>query len=358
MPENVYFAPLEGSASAAQYKDKIQKIFLKAGFNKLFSSGAIVAVKIHFGEEGNTGHIAPKHAATVIDEIKRRRGKPFLSDTTTLYRGNRTNAVDHIALAEAHGFTLKACGAPVIIADGLRGQSSVAIKIKGKHFKQAHIGTEFAHADAMIALNHATGHIGTGFACAIKNLGMGCSSRGGKRAQHSHMKPSVKKSNCTACGECIKWCPEEAISLAKASKKFAKIIEKNCIGCGQCFTVCRFDSIGFDWGAGGKELMERVAEYALAAMTVLDRKAGFINFLTHVKENCDCMGRDEPKLLPDIGLVAGSDPVAVDTASLDLIEERGGEIFKKIYPDFDPRDQFRHSEKIGLGTSKYKLVKV
>jgi len=358
MPEKVYFAPIEGSVREFNFEGKLKKLFSAAGLDKVFSPDELVAVKIHFGEKGNTGHIAPKHTGYIINEIRRRRGKPFLTDTTTLYRGQRGNAVDHLALADEHGYNFRNCGAPLVIADGLRGQSGVAIKIKGKHFRQAHIASEFAHADAMITLSHATGHIGTGFACALKNLGMGCASRGGKRAQHSHMRPQADRLKCTACSECVKWCPENAIKLVKKKKKVAQINAKKCIGCGQCFSVCRFSAIEFDWGNMGRDLQERIAEYALAAAAALGGKVGYINFLTRITESCDCMGIDEPRIVPDIGLVAGRDPVAVDAASYDLIAERNGDVFKELYPDFEVRDQFTHAEKIGLGTSKYKIIKV
>src|SRR3990172_5842106 len=211
--------------------DKTGTLLRAAGIRERAGRGALTAVKLHFGEKGNTAFIRPIFVRKVVEEIAAAGGKPFLTDANTLYVGTRSNAVDHLNTAIENGFSFASVGAPLIIADGINGKDFVAVNIEGKHIKEAKIGSAVYHADAMIAITHFKGHELTGFGGALKNIGMGLGSRSGKQGMHSDMLPYVEAGNCLGCAKCIKWCPATAITIDKATKT-ATIDESKCLGCG------------------------------------------------------------------------------------------------------------------------------
>jgi uncharacterized Fe-S center protein len=262
--------------------------------------------------------------------------------------------VDHLRLAHEHGFTIDQVGAPIVIADGLLGSGEKEVAIPGKIFNHVHIANAAIETNALIAVTHVTGHMATGLGGSIKNIGMGFASRKGKLRQHATMKPNVSDKYCTGCGICIRWCPADAI-LMKEDK--AWINEKLCIGCGECLTVCRFDAIKHDWQMGENELQRRMAEHALGVVIDKRKKTGFINFLTSVTKDCDCIGMPQKPLFKDIGVLAAIDPVAIDAASLTLIEQKIGKSLTDLsYPRIDPWVQIRHGEEIGLGVAQFDLI--
>ncbi|MCL1972746.1 MAG: DUF362 domain-containing protein [Endomicrobia bacterium] len=345
MSSKVYFLPWER-------REELPK-FLKAAkvFNHVKARN-FLAIKIHFGEDGNKGYIKPEYVAPVVKIAREKTAFPFLTDSSTIYVGKRSDAYHHVLLANKHGFTIEACGCPVIIGDGLRGNNKQDVEVNLKHFKTVSIGRDIVQSDSFIFMNHFKGHEISGFGGAIKNIGMGCASKEGKYAMHNTAKPAVKASKCTACGICVKNCYQQALRLE--NKKI--VMDKNkCVGCGQCIVSCAFGVFGLNWDEDPKVVQEKIVEYAAGVLK--NKKASYINFLNHISKDCDCFSIKNPPLMEDVGIVAGEDPVAVDQASYDLVNKAYGKnFFKKVHPEVNPEVQLEYAEKIGLGTRKYILV--
>lgn len=357
MVSTVHFVPIEDGERIESIARKAKALFDLAGFDTMIKPNHTVMIKLHFGEEGNIGHINPRVVAGLVTRIRQLGAKPFLSDTQTLYVGRRSNAIDHLVLAHEHGFTLDRVGAPVIMADGLLGENQVDVEINARHYKKVKIAIEAKTARVIIALTHITGHPGAGLAGSIKNIGMGLASRGGKLSQHSAVVPQISTEKCVACGTCTEWCPTGAISIPDNT---AVIDEGMCIGCGECLSVCPESAIGFTWSESAANMQEKMAEHTLGVYKVRRRMVVCMNFLVHITKNCDCGARKaDPPDIPNIGIVASNDPVAADQATIDLINERNRrDIIKEWYPNIDYAVQLRHGEEIGLGSTQYRLVEV
>lgn len=312
----------------------------------------LVALKIHFGEKGNHGYIRPQYAKAVADKVKDKNASPFLTDTSTIYAGKRVNAVSHTLLAAEHGFTLGKCACPVIIADGLRGNAGVSVEVNLKHFKHVQIGNAIHYADSYIFLNHFKGHELSGFGGVLKNMGMGCGTRGGKIMIHNSVRPKMNTDKCTACGECVKWCGVKALRL---ENKKAVLDTNVCVGCGECTLRCKFGVFEIPWDESVSVVQEKIVEYAYG---VINGKRHFsINFINHVTKLCDCYRTVEPPLLDNIGVMASADPVALDQASADLVNKvYGSDFWRFIYPHIDSSVQLQYAEKLGMGTRKYEVV--
>ncbi|MBN2551192.1 MAG: DUF362 domain-containing protein [Spirochaetales bacterium] len=312
-----------------------------------------MAIKLHVGESDNDTHVSPDLVKPIIDRVKSKEAAPFLTETSTLYKGRRSNAIDHIIQAFDHGFTYEKLGAPFIMADGLSGNTEIEVQINGMIFDKVSIAREVVFADALIAVSHPTGHPQMALGASIKNLGMGLSSRIGKLRQHSSVKPYVDAKACTFCRKCIQWCPVDAI-IEKKGKAF--ILEEKCIGCGECLSVCNFDAVRYNWGVESTDLQKRVAEHALGVILNKRSHCFFFNFLIDMTQGCDCYANRQERNMPDVGILASSDPVAIDQATLDLTADRHGRsIARKSEPGLDATIQLEHAEKIGLGTRSYDL---
>ncbi len=267
--------------------------------------------------------------------------KPFLTDANTLYKGKRSNAVDHINTAATHGY----CFAPVVIADGLNGKDYVKVKVSGKHYSEVNIGSVAVHADSILVMTHFKGHELTGFGGAIKIVGMGLGSRSGKQQMHADVAPEIKNEICTGCGTCIESCPANAIRLVEGK---AVINREKCIGCAECVVTCPSDAIEISWNGAPDSVQEKIAEYALGA--VKGKKCAYFNFINNVSPNCDCYGFNNPPIVKDVGVLASLDPVAIDQASVDLvIKTAGHDIIKKTWPDIDYNVQLTHSRRSVFG---------
>ena len=349
----VFFSPATQETPRPELTNIVAALFDATGVARHLETGDLTAIKIHFGEEGNRGHIAPDLAAVVAREITRAGGKPFFTDTNTLYVGRRANAVDHLLLAHEHGFTPEVLGAPVIIADGLLGNDEVKVKVPGRHFQEVPIARDLALARALVGLHHFTGHLVTGFGAAIKNLGMGGASRAGKLLQHSSVRPRVNLKKCIGCAECVKWCSTGAIRVKDLR---ASIDVSVCIGCGQCLAVCPQHAIQFNWDESPALVQQKMAEHALAVLKGKEKKSAHLTFLTHMTAECDCLATDDPLLLPDLGILASTDPVAIDAAAVDLVEQALGTTLAQATGRALPNAQIAHAEAIGLGSSHYELV--
>ena len=355
MKKEVYFIRASRDDGPELIAQKALAIYRALGFNEKIEAEDFVALKIHFGENKNTGHIKPQWLAGIIDDVLKRSNRAFLSDSNTLYVGRRSNSVDHIRLAWEHGFRPETVRIPVIIADGLVGREKVELKVGGTQVKSSRISSAFLSSQAMICLTHVTGHVQTGVGAAIKNLGMGCASRAGKLDQHSVVHPRVSGKQCRNCGVCLDYCPAEAI---KQIQNQVVIDDEKCIGCGECLVVCRFGAIKMRWDEDSRRLQEKMAEYALSVKNYFQPKICFLNFILQVTKDCDCLARNQTGFVPDVGIAGSFDPVAIDRASIDLVNQAAGlDAFRQGY-DLDWSIQLAHGEKIGLGSQDYKLIEI
>ena len=368
MTSKVYFTDMRANSRHESLPQKVNKLFKAAGFAEFIDKDALVAVKLHFGEKGGTAFINPVFVRQVVDRVRDAGGKPFLTDTNTLYVGSRANSVDHIQTALENGFAYATVNAPIIIADGLFGKNFVEVPVEGKHFDSVKIGSDIANADVMIVMTHTKGHILAGFGGAIKNLGMGCGNRGGKQMMHSALKPKVGQA-CKACSTCLKWCPADAILIVD---KAAVIDHDKCIGCGECTVVCPPRAIKIQWKSEVVDVQERMAEFAWGAVKDKLGKTGFISFVMNVTPDCDCNSWSDAAIVNDVGVMASTDPVAIDQAALDMINAQPGvagtrleanfksgeDKFKGVYPNCDHEAQLRHAESMGMGSRKYELVRI
>lgn len=367
MKPKVYFASVHSHGKQESLHVKLQKLFDKAGFGDFIDKDDIVAVKLHFGEKGNTAYIRPTFARQIVDKIREKGGKPFLTDTNTLYNGSRANGVDHYETAIYNGFSYAVVNAPIIIADGIFSKNSVDVEINKKHFDKVRIAKEIESVSKMIVLSHYKGHENAGFGGAIKNLAMGCAPAAGKQQQHSVVRPKVS-SKCAGCENCLKYCPVTAISMNGERA----MIGEACIGCGECISICPVRAINPQWATEIPVFIERMTEYAYGAVKNKAGNVGYINVLMDITPLCDCYGFSGAYIVPDIGILASTDPVAIDAASYDLVNqqlgnhnsslkcnhEKGGDKFKGLYENIDATHQLTYGEEIGLGRREYELIKI
>ncbi len=351
----VYLVPMTSADSARVVDAKLRALWESASLSSCFTEHDLAALKLHVGEPGTKTFVSPGIVKVLVDLLDEAGTTPFLTDTSVLYKSPRDNGVGHTRVAHEHGFTLEAVGAPFIPADGLNGADEIEVEVSGKHYDQVSIASGILHARSMLLLTHATGHLGTGFGGALKNLGMGCCSRKGKLRQHHGHQPRIDIDACTACGTCAEWCPTDAIRVDQT----AEIDEGKCIGCGECLAVCRDGAVTFDWGIMGEELSERIVEHAAGVMHGKAGRLACITVALDITKNCDCLGVDEQGLLPDIGILASTDPVAIDRAVLDLVAERAGRTLESMsYPDRDGSHQLSYADSWGVGQNTVELVTV
>lgn len=355
MKSPVYFFPARKHESDGVLAEKTEKLYLALSLNEKIEKDSFVALKIHFGEKDNTGYIRPVWIERLIRLVGERSDRAFLTDSNTLYVGRRSNSVDHIHLAWEHGFTPENVGIPVVIADGLIGQDDEEVKVKLPRIKSAKIGRTIVHSDFLICLTHFTGHIQTGVGAAIKNLGMGCASRAGKLEQHSDVHPRINPKYCENCGICLDYCPAQAIIQKDGS---AVILPEKCIGCGECLVVCKVGAVKVRWDENLARVQEKIAEYAWAVNSLFPGRIGCLNFLLKITKDCDCMAKDQPQIVEDIGILASLDPVALDKASADLVLKKGKKDILRAANDVDWSVQMRYGEKIGLGSMDYELIEL
>ncbi len=368
MSSTVYFIDL-----SATYKEnlvaKLGRLMKSAGVEEVVAARDLVAVKLHFGELGNTAYIRPNFLRKVVDDLKELKAVPFLTDANTLYAGTRSDAVHHLETATRNGFAYSVVNAPLIIADGLKGKSEVGVEINRKQFKEVYIASEIARADAYISVAHFKGHELAGFGGAIKNTGMGCASRRGKMAQHSTVSPEVKAKKCIGCGECAAHCASGAITLVE---KKAKVNPEVCVGCGECIVVCPSGAVQIQWNQSVPSFLESMVEYTEGVLKDKKEKALFINFITDVAPACDCFPYNDAPIVRDIGILASKDPIALDQACMDLINQEqalpgshlkenraaGEDKIKGLYPYIDWEIQLEYGQELGLGNRTYTLEKI
>ena len=371
----VYFSDFRTPAYGDGIPTKLKKLIKAAGIGSIEMDGRFVAIKMHFGELGNVSFLRPNFAKVVVDVVKDLGGKPFLTDCNTMYPGFRKNALEHLYCAWENGFSPLSTGCPIIIADGLKGTDDIEVPVKGgEYVKNAKIGRAIMDADVFISLTHFKGHELTGFGGAIKNIGMGCGSRAGKTEQHSSGKPVIEAALCRGCRRCQRECANGGLEFDAQARKMT-VNYANCVGCGRCLGACNFDAIQFSQENAPQLLNRRMAEYAKA---VVDGRPQFhISLIVDVSPNCDCHSENDAPILPDIGMFASFDPVALDQACVDAcmasepmpnsqlsdnINSEGfvdhHDHFRNSRPETEWKSCLEHSEKIGLGSRSYELVKI
>lgn len=368
----VYFTNLRTNPSC-NLLDKMERLVKRAGIQEIDFKQQFVAIKIHFGEPGNLAYIRPNYAARMATLLRDLGAKPFLTDCNTLYSGRRANAVDHLQSAMENGFNPISAKCDVIIADGLKGTDCHEIEIDGEYCKAPKIGTAIADADIIISMNHFKGHEQSGFGGALKNLGMGCASVAGKLELHSASQPQINIGRCVGCNICVKHCRHDAVHLNTERK--AEIDYSKCVGCGQCVALCQYDGAVMGDGDTSERLNYKIAEYTKAVL--LGKPHFHISFIMNVSPECDCWNHNDAAIVPDLGIAASFDPVALDKACADMVTKapiletgnslsdkhhhdhlEGCDKFHLLHPDTNWQAGLEHAEKIGIGTQEYELITV
>ncbi len=369
MASQVYFANARARIHTDNKIAKVRRLAEAVGLEGTVNKGDLTAIKLHFGEQGNDTHLRPMYVRQVVDKVRELGGKPFLTDTNTLYTGSRTNAVDHLLTAFEHGFAFSVVGAPILIADGLKGGNAAQVRIDKKRFQEVIIGRDVHDADCLVALSHFKGHMVAGFGGAIKNLAMGCATPQGKLAQHSP-RLNVDPDKCIGCGLCQESCPAGAAVVGEDG--LCAVDKDKCIGCFECVSVCPQQAVQPDWLVDIPVFMERLTEYAYGAMQGKAGKACFFNFLLDITPDCDCVPWSDTPMVPNIGILASTDPVAIDKASYDLVTAQaslanclletplgaGEDKFQAAWQHSQGLTQITYGEQIGLGSADYELIEI
>ena len=374
----VFYTDFRTAAFGESMPAKLKRLARRAGIADIDMDGKFVAIKMHFGELGNISYLRPNYAKAVADLVKELGGKPFLTDCNTMYPGFRKNALEHLECAWENGFTPLSVGCPVIIGDGLKGTDDIAVPVEGGEYtKEALIGRAIMDADVFISLTHFKGHEMTGFGGTIKNIGMGCGSRAGKKDQHSAGKAMIYEDKCRGCRRCQKECANGGL-VYDAEKRKMRIDETHCVGCGRCLGACNFDAIDFVQDQAISILNAKMAEYTKAVVD--GRECFHISLVVDVSPYCDCHPENDAPILPDLGMFVSRDPVALDQACADAClaaeplrnsvlgdhlhdesfhhhhHDHHHDHFRNTTPESEWETQLTHGEKIGLGSRQYELI--
>jgi uncharacterized Fe-S center protein len=377
MTSRVFAALIGGKAEHSQ-PERVRRLVRRAGLAEVVGAREMVAIKVHWGERENTAHLRPVFVRAVVEAVRKAGGRPFVTDTNVLYRGHRHDALANLETAQIQGFTQATLDAPLLVADGLNGRDAVDVPIPGgRRLKSTKVASAIHAADALVVLSHVKGHLLFGFGGALKNLGMGCTTPAGKQVLHSDVHPTVDESRCIGCTRCGLVCPVEAITFperppgwAGRGKVVAHIDGPVCLGCGECPAVCPEEAIPIQWETAQAPLMEKTAEAASATVTNKAGKVLYVNFLVDVVPDCDCFSLTRAPVVPDLGFLASTDPVAVDQASVDLINAAvpcagsllagkpgSGDHVRDLF-DRDYTGLLAHAELLGMGTRRYELVRI
>lgn len=368
MKAPLYFISLRATNEEQSIVFKVKRLTKKL-IEERMKKGDLVAIKLTFGEPGNHAYIRPIFVRQVVEAVKELGGKPFLTDANTLYKGKRSNAVDHLEAAIYNGFGYSSVGAPIIIADGIYGDYYKEVEVNLKHFKKIKVAGAIYDADFLLVLTHVKGHMSAGLGGAIKNVGMGVAPRSGKQMQHAQFKPEPSPNLCIGCRRCVFHCPTGALEMVNNKSKLTR--PNICVGCGECAVVCPTSAIRILWNESAIGLQEKMVEFTYGILKQKEPKYAFINFVMDVSPDCDCAGWHDANIVPDVGILGGWDIVAIDQASSDLINKQiglkdtalstnfnpGEDKLRAIHPDIDWNLQVRYAEEVGLGIRDYELIK-
>ncbi len=364
----VYYWDLQASFKAP-FETRMRRLLKATGLASTLQKNDLVALKVHFGEQGCTSFVQPRLLKPIISFVRKSGARAFLTDSNALYAGQRNDSVSHALLAAEHGFDPNVLGAPIIIADGLRGEHQLQVPGTGPYFSSCFLAALIMEADSLLNVSHFKGHDLTGFGGALKNLAMGCASKQGKMQQHCGLGPSLHRDRCQSCGQCIQSCAPGALYLDESG--FLALDSGLCTGCAHCLSACSHQALGIDWDQDRYELVQRMAEYAAAVVQNLPAPALHINFLLQITPVCDCAGFNPAPVCPDLGLLASYDPVALDQASLDLVNQApwsdlarpaaadpAQDKFQALHPGLNSEYLLLCAEKLGIGRRDYDLLRL
>ncbi len=364
MKSDVYLIKVETNDLEARC-DSLKKLLEKASPFRGYKKDEFIPVKLTIGDSQCVYNIHPELVKIIVSDIKKMKAKPFLFDTNVIYKGERLNAVDHLALAQSKGFGHAKVGAPFIIADGIFGQDGKEYAIDSDYIKKIKVPSFIGSLENLLVLSHATGHILSGYAGAIKNIAMGMVSRPTKQVQHSSLKPHIIDKKCTACGCCAKICPVNAIShrtppsLQRGEKKGEEyaIDQTRCIGCGECLCACKFYAISINWSEDHAIFAKRMVEVAHFMLSKFKNKF-FITFGLDITKECDCIStKNELLFSKNIGILASQDPLSIDKAMIDLIN-KDKDLLKETGLLDTHKTMLDYGYKKGLGSLDYNLIKI
>lgn len=362
----VYFTDLH-TRPGRSLEDKFNDLLTRSEWKQSLKPGEMTAVKIHTGERGNLGYVSHNYARLAAQAVKDQGGLPYLTDTNTLYSGGRHNGIDHAVTAIQHGFTYASTGAPFLPADGVRGHEFEEIPTLGRRIKKAKLASGILKSERIIFLSHFKAHIGAGFGGTLKHMGMGCASISGKMEQHSDSKPEIDRQACTACGICVRACPEKAILMDKK----AEIDLSKCIGCGQCVAVCNYSAVQIQWDSDKDVFIEKIADYASAVRNHFKDRAFYVNFALNITPDCDCWGNNDLPVVHDVGIFASHSPLALEQATWDMVNRSPvneaseyadqlrdrKDIFQALRPHISSARILDYCEELGM-ERRYQLKKV
>ena len=363
---NVYYTNMRTTLTE-NLLQKLERLVKKAGMMDIDFNNKYTAIKIHFGEPGNLAYLRANYSKVLVDLIRSQSGKVFLTDCNTLYVGRRKNALDHLDAAYENGYNPFTTGCHMIIADGLKGTDEALVPIDGEYVKEAKIGRAIMDADIVISLTHFKGHEATGFGGTLKNLGMGSGSRAGKMEMHNAGKPFVHTDKCIGCGACQRNCAHSAITVLERK---ASIDTSKCVGCGRCIGACPVDAVDSMCDEANDILNRKIAEYSLA---VLKGRPNFhVSLVVDVSPNCDCHSENDAPIVPNVGMFASFDPVALDMACVDAVnnqpvlagsflaeqDHHSHDHFINTHPDTNWETCIDHAVKLGLGNKEYNLITI
>lgn len=356
----VYFYDYGRGGSIA---DGLKSLFDGAGLSKVLKGR--VAVKVHIGERGNLTYLRPSLIYHIIKLVKESRLDPFMVETTTLYHKHRFTAEECYLTAKLNGFT-EELGAPFIVGDGPQGYSGVKLKVDkaigGCTLSEIEVASAIAEADSLLLVVHAKGHALSCFGGALKHAAMGCTTKRSKAIQHAACGLTFHAEKCSGCGICIETCPFQALKLSGD-----KVMRdpSRCMYCNECLFACPNNA--WAWPEEGKRIFQ--IYLAHAAYVVLKRftsRLAIFSFIQDVTPLCDCTTFVTKPLIPNVGILASLDPVAIDAAALDLIEENAKFSWHEAKPPnflakvvgVDPWIHVKVAEELGAGSVNYELIKV